>query len=120
MQRWALQRQFFSEFGAAAKRLRSLNGGDAFFNRTGKPISFEKWTRCMRSDEYRRVNFTRVGPYDVSTVWLGLSPQPTLIFETMVFAKGSPLDFGMERYTDIREALHGHDAKVAEVRASLQ
>ncbi len=122
MQRWAMQRQFFKDFGAAAERLpRLLGGGLHYRNRDGKPISFEKWTRCMRSEEYRRVNQTTVGHYHVvSTVWLGLSPTPGTLFETMVFAKGSPLDFGMERYADIREAFHGHDRMVAEVRASLQ
>ena len=48
-----------------------------------------KWARWCETNE-RHVNRTQVGPYDVSTVFLGLDHNwshkgPPLLFQTMVF-----------------------------------
>ncbi len=122
MQRWDERRQLWAQFG---REYDALGTGHGHYDRAGKPISALKWARCMKSQEYRVVNHTFVGDFYISTVWLGLSHNFSgtalpVIFETAVFGDDGLVEPGVERYTDIREALHGHDAKVAKVRASLQ
>jgi len=76
---------------------------------------------------------TDVGPYWVSTVWLGLNHNYTmrgapLIFETMVFASAQRddpdwpglTDFDCRRYATEEEALAGHEETVLLVEATLQ
>ncbi|HTF53635.1 MAG TPA: hypothetical protein VK735_39835 [Pseudonocardia sp.] len=59
------------------------------YNREGDPISLVELGRLYEDLDYRRVVFTKVGPYEVSTAWLGTDHRygdgPPLIFETMVF-----------------------------------
>lgn len=99
-----------------------------------------EWGRWMESEEgrkARRIEWTEVGDYNVSTVFLGLdysfSVDPhrkPVLFETMVFEKketaedlfGKPHtfhksvdDFG-ERYYTIEEAREGHNKIVEEVK----
>ena len=87
----------------------------------------------MEDIEYKRVASTDIGPYWVSTVWLGidhnwLGDGPPIIFETMVFSKGERDDPGyhglhdmdMDRYATEEEALAGHEAMCLMVRATLQ
>lgn len=125
------------------------------FDRQGEPISFAEWALLTESgrysdedDDYRRVAFTEVGPYHVSTVWLGIDhgfglplpgvPYRPIIFESMVFA--SELSFSPERQTDFGplggfayhesfdqwrystedEALAGHEQLVEQVRLTWE
>jgi len=50
-----------------------------------------EWARWFETVE-RRVRLTRVGPYFISTVFLGLDHQwgqgPPILFETMIFIEG--------------------------------
>lgn len=62
----------------------------SYFNRQGKPIGMREWSRLMDDPDYRIVEQTQIGPFWLSTVWLGLDYQfvsggPPLIFETMLF-----------------------------------
>jgi hypothetical protein len=87
-----------------------------YYDREGKKIILGQWSDLMEDDDYRRVALDLVDDrWSVSTVWLGLDHQflgdgPPLIFETMVFDKGSPSYHDMEqrRYSTLEQALAGH------------
>lgn len=91
------------------------------YDRQGNPISFKEYARLRYEDdgEYYRVALTYVGPYEVSTVWLGVDHHfgrgPLAIFETMVFAReeiaderGRHWDHYQDRYATEAEATGGH------------
>ena len=67
----------------------------------------------------RRVDLTKVGEYEVSTVFLGLDHSfgsgPPVLYETMIF-KGDLTDLYMERYTTRQLAQGGHNAVVNRLR----
>lgn len=96
------------------------------YDRQGNPISYEEYARLRYDEddgECYRVALTYVGPYEVSTVWLGFDHRfgrgPLAIFETMVFAadeiadeRGRRWDHYMERYATEAEAVVGHQKLV--------
>jgi hypothetical protein len=90
-----------------------------FYDRDGQPIDLSRWGELCNVDGYRRIAETFIGPYRVSTVWLGLDhnfwPGGTpLIFETMVF--GGDRDCELWRYSTEAEAAAGHEIVVAGLR----
>lgn len=104
-----------------------------FYDRAGNPMSSAEWARAYQSardadgapNPNRHVGWEQVQDPDgraftVSTVWLGLDHNfgdgPPLIFETMVFAEGSPWNEWMDRYATEEEAAAGH----AEVVKAIQ
>jgi len=101
-----------------------------WYDRAGLPIDIHEWSRLHSIEDYIRVGSTDVGPYWVSTVWLGIDHRfygegPPVIFETMVFAKedrgtGSLPDLDCRRYCTESEALAGHQETVLLVEATLQ
>lgn len=85
------------------------------WDRRVKPIDIFGYERALLS-KAPTVSFTTLGDVRVSTVWLGIDhgsmyPKP-LIFETMAFSGGAPLEVnGVQiqmRYTYEREAKIGH------------
>jgi hypothetical protein len=95
------------------------------YDRAGRPMPLSTWAEALEATD-RHVAVTDVGPFHVSTVWLGLDHQfgqgPPLIFETMIFvAEGhdDPLDSACWRYPTEAAALAGHDQAVALVRDHL-
>lgn len=115
-------------------RVAGPSGTPLHYDRQGRPISLRQWVRIAESPRGRFVKSTNVGPFRVSTVWIGLdhgfgSGVP-LIFETMVFeqqrraARWDGVLFlyhfdAMEicrRYSTERGALRGHQLVVSEVR----
>jgi len=70
---------------------------------------------------WKRVAEDHIGPYHISTVFLGIDhgfgEGPPLLFETMVFARGSLSDLEMERYSTWNQAVAGHQAMLKEVRS---
>lgn len=72
---------------------------------------FLEWGRFFEDTANRRVDETYIGPYHISTVFMGLDhgwgDQEPQIFETMVF--GDPLDEPMTRYSTWAEAMVGHE-----------
>jgi hypothetical protein len=108
------------------------------YDKEGRPISIEEWGRLKGSDpNYYRVAKTDIGPWVVSTVWLGLDHRywgegPPVIFETMVFRKAAwyadrSLPLGERegmfeqdcvRYCTEEEALAGHEEMVLLIRAT--
>lgn len=99
-----------------------------YHDRDGQPITSRQWGYLRRWRDYWVIAQEQVGPYWVSTVWLGLDhgfgrPGPPVIFETMVFGDttatsslGEPLD--RVRYATEAEARAGHAAMVLLVRAT--
>lgn len=106
-----------------------------WLDKEGRPISTEEWGRLKEDEDYHRVGLDQVGPYMVSTVWLGLDHQfmpggPPLIFETMVFTTTAwnadrseedhegLLDLDCVRYSTEHEARVGHRDMVTLIRAT--
>lgn len=81
-----------------------------------------------RADAYRRVAYDEVGPYSVSTVWLGInhgSTQHPQIFETLVGSSDEYNDaersglaaIELRRYATEADALAGHQETLTLIRA---
>lgn len=103
-----------------------------WYDRRGRRISIERASELLGDLDYKRVALDEIGPYTVSTVWLGLdhawSPGAApLIFETMVFtadAWNDPdssvgPDLDCMRYSTEAEALAGHAATLLLISATL-
>jgi len=94
------------------------------YDRFGKPIESNEWSRLRQIRDYKIVKQeTLPNGVWVSTVWLGLDHQyedggVPLIFETMVFPKdGTHEEVDMERYSTEEEAINGHLAIVKKWRS---
>ena len=102
--------------------------GPNYYDRNGTPMTLWEWAAKLEGDEsYRIVRQTTVGPYWISTVWLGLNhrvmPGPPLIFETMVFGSGDDddmSDLDGERYSTEKEARSGHARFVRAARRRVR
>jgi len=92
-----------------------------YHDRQGNSITREAWVAAMKDN---RVALDQVGPYQVSTVWLGIDHGfghgAPLIFETMVFGGGGRTDLTerfSNRYTTEAAAIQGHANIVGMVQA---
>jgi hypothetical protein len=111
--------------------------GIGYYDRQGNPLTLEEWDALLGDYEYKRVASTEIGPYWISTVWIGLDMNytghgPPIIFETMVFSKSARdadrddpdrellLEFDCERYATEEQALRGHENMCTLVRATTQ
>ena len=107
------------------------------YDKAGLPISIEEWNTLSMDMEYKVIGSTEIGPWWISTVWIGLDHRfmgdgPPLIFETMVFTKSARdadrsdpeyeklLEFDCVRYSTEQEAVAGHEAMCLLVRATTQ
>jgi hypothetical protein len=105
------------------------------YDKEGKPISMAQFSELLEDMEYKRVALDEIGPYEVSTVWLGLDHNwtgngPPIIFETMVFTasawnadRSDPdheplLEIDTLRYATETEALAGHHEVCTLIRAT--
>jgi hypothetical protein len=83
---------------------------------------FMKWHQWHQTAD-RHVAWTEIGEALVSTVFLGFDhsfgDEPPILFETMIFWQGHDLDREQDHYATRDEALAGHEAMVACVRAAL-
>jgi hypothetical protein len=91
-----------------------------YYDRQGNPTDAEGFESVFRTEDGNRVAKDKIGDVEVSTVFLGVdhsfgSGRP-LLFETMVF--GGELDEEQVRYSTEAEALAGHSAMVAQVKAT--
>jgi hypothetical protein len=77
-----------------------------------------EWAAQFENSENRRVGYDQLGPYVISTVFLGLDHAfrgPPLWFETMLFSEKSGKTISLNyqtRYTTFEEALEGHKTVV--------
>lgn len=90
-----------------------------FYDRNGRAISTLAWAKLCEQPGYRDIARTRLpNGVLVSTVWLGNDMNffrrstPPIIFETMVFRRGSLSAIDVERYATWAHALDGHRALV--------
>lgn len=105
-----------------------------YYDREGRRIDLHRLSELLGDPDYKRIAQTSVGPYDVSTVWLGVdhgfvSAQlklgrevAPLIFETMVFGVGGrdlPLADEQWRYSTEAQARQGHVFVVRLIEAEV-
>jgi hypothetical protein len=98
----------------------SMGEWPMYYDRLGVPIELMEWAGLLEDREYARIAESTVGPYLISTVWLGLDQNflhigPPIIFETMVFAHVSGDlhgDLETRRYFTEGEARVGHEEMV--------
>lgn len=97
-----------------------------YYDRKGRPLTCLQWAELIERnpDGYKFVGQDQIGPYRVSTIWLGLDHSfgggPPMIFETMIFT-GKYSDGGyiqyQERYSTEEQAIAGHAAAIIHARA---
>ena len=89
-----------------------------YYDFNGDKIGQQEWSDLYIDIKNRTIDYTKVGRYRISTVWLGLNynyvPEgKPLIFETMVFdLKDRDTDVGCYRYSTKEEAAWGHQLAV--------
>ena len=99
------------------------------YDKYGQTLSTEDCGLLLGNREYAVIEKTAVGPYQVSTVWMGLDHSwgtgPPLIFETMVFIKPEkgeeaalPIDT-QRRYPTLKDAIDGHAKTIVEVQEAI-
>lgn len=89
----------------------------------GQPVQepdLERWAHWMTHPHARRVAWTEVGEWTVSTVFLGIDHSfghgpPPVLWETMVFGP-EPWSDAQWRYTNREAALAEHDQIAEHVR----
>jgi hypothetical protein len=88
-----------------------------YYDQDGQPMAMLDWAAAFGRARERTLGRTILkgparGTKWVSTVWLGLDHQwgegAPLIFESMVFVRGSYSELECRRYTTRAEALAGH------------
>lgn len=87
--------------------------GVNWYDRAGKLLTdIQEVEAKLRDPAYRQIKRTVLkNKRWVSTIWLGLDhgyDGRKLIFETMVFNKGSMIEIDADRYATEAEALKGH------------
>ena len=96
------------------------------YDRAGQPITMDQYAALMQANEDpRRVALDTVGDIRLSTVWLGINHAygsgPPIIFESMTFTDEGDDPHGWDtfcwRYATEAQALAGHDAILAVLRA---
>jgi hypothetical protein len=89
------------------------------YDKEGRLVTLGEWSLLRKHPEYARIAETTVGPYWISTVWIGLNhgwASLPLIFETMVFNRESgESDLDCRRYSTLEQAKAGHEQIVSEV-----
>lgn len=90
-----------------------------YWDKDGTPLETLEWAHKFEDYDYRFVGHDYVGPYRVSTLWMGLPPThhwfcpegPAAVFETAVFQARVE---GPERrhYVTEADALAGHQEVV--------
>lgn len=105
-------------------------GWGLFFDKNGELIDVYQFETLFADMDYRRIGLDHVGPYHVSTVWLGINYNfsrqgPPIIFETMVFVgveADDPLgmDMFIERYATEEQARQGHADLITLINATYQ
>lgn len=91
-----------------------------YFDKKGKPISLEEFTKLFGDSSYKVLRQTRLRDGTrISTVWLGIAhghgPSGPLIFETMVFPPKTSVSQEEEqyRYSHEEQALAHHKQLVS-------
>ena len=100
--------------------------GNLYRDKEGNKITSEQLEGFLRDDDYRVVVQDRVGPYFISTVWMGVPygvREPFDYFETMVFLTPPNVEDPRDnlgkalecyRYNSHEEAVMGHYQVISE------
>lgn len=96
-----------------------------FYDKDGEPLTIEEADRLLSDLDYKQVALTEIGPYRVSTVWLGVDhrwgrEESPILFETMVFGPEYVGEIDLVRYSTEEEAKAGHEEVCLLVRATYQ
>lgn len=96
-----------------------------FYDRQGEPLEIAKADELLGDIDYKRVARDEIGPYVISTIWLGVDhgwdgDGRPVIFETMVFGPGDVGDIDLVRYCTEDEARAGHEEVCLLIRATYQ
>lgn len=94
-----------------------MSGINYILDEQGNPKEVDnilEWARWFETAD-RIVAKTKVGKFDVSTVFLGIDHSfgqgPPLLYETMIFGSGMDGEY-QERYPTKMKALSGHERAV--------
>lgn len=102
---------------------------DRYILDIGRPVpcpDLFMWAKWIENLDNRRTALTKVGPFRVSTVFLGVDHSfgegPPLLWETMVFedGDGSEMDGYTRRYATETEAIAGHREVVSMLEEELK
>jgi hypothetical protein len=93
-------------------------------NRLAVPVAtVEEWGRYFQTAN-RRVALEEIGPYIISTVFLGLDHsfggELPILFESMIFGPPNGNEVDMDRCSTWEEAIEMHERMVANVIARLE
>lgn len=96
-----------------------------FYDKAGEPLTIQEADFLLGDLDYKRVARDEIGPYVVSTIWLGVdhgwnTEMPPVIFETMVFGPEDAGEIDVTRYRTEAEAQAGHEEVCLLVRATYQ
>ncbi len=94
----------------------------------GRIIQADELELLLRNNDYCIIKQEIVGPYFISTVWLGIPCYTNAYYETIVFeipegvkdpreSSGESLD--LYRYRTLEEAENGHEEVIKEWREKL-
>lgn len=93
-----------------------------YYDKDGNEIKYDKWVQMISDFSYRIIDYYEIGPYRVSTVWMGVNHnirgEPIHVFETMIFrvneyeGERDELDGYQARYSTLTEAVNGHERAV--------
>lgn len=87
-----------------------------YYDKYGNVITMKEWGRLFEDIGYKRVALYNGLFVTVSTVWLGLNHSFTddriIIFETMVFVRGTVDEIYCQRYETLEEAIKGHQEAI--------
>lgn len=85
-----------------------------YYDKHNQEVSLEEYVKLFEDMDYRRIGYTHIGCYVVSTVWTGTLGISTYAFETMVFnnEKGDFLDIDCDQYLGEQDAAQGHTRMV--------
>lgn len=94
-------------------------------NKNAVPCDASEWLAPTKSTtEARRVAESYIGPFRVSTVFLGVDHAhgngAPLLFETMVFIIDDPIDTYSRRYSTWTEAEKGHAETLTRLSIQLE
>jgi len=100
-------------------------GKPRYYDKDGHPLDLLTWGRLFEDRDYKRVSHDLLGPYEISTVWMGLDhnwySNELSIFETMIFCtdEKDELYHYQDRYSCLEDAICGHQQTMAMVKVQI-
>lgn len=98
----------------------------SYYDRDGNPIDVLIWGKLFEDMDYKIIALTEIGPYEISTVWVGLDrnwlSDKLAIFETIIFCKDEQdkLHHYEETYATKEEALEGHQLIIEMTKVQIR